>query len=559
VLASIPKKELSGKTRATYMGTVDCLAIVRDTTAINALGDLVMAYTPYMLDVKIQAVKALGSIGGKDALGQLARAIGIPTSQPHSSEISEAALTALRVHPEAATLLIEARPDSESSIQQAIDNTLAQMGETAAVALVNVIGQKDWAADILVQIGAPAVPAVTKVLDQADDSVRSRALGVLLTLYAKDKTVAASSLVRPELVPLLVQALVTSAYDSSQQETIKAVLVEIGEPAVAPLIAVLGQMEWADDLLARFGATAANQLASTLESDDVALRYKALSALLFFYQSDENGAAPSLVLTERVPLLVEARSKAGFGSQHNKTIEDILVKIGIQAAKVLAGEIGEADWVNDALWLRFGASAATQVAPALKSKDAAVRYQALGALLSFYDVDDKAVAPLLVQPELAQILIDARCKAGFEETRNATLEDLLVKIGKPALTALVTKGALLLTDDAQWTDAEEARIVYDLIKRYDAAIATSALVDRVTKDAANRLHVLFLAVKLGISGSEESLIDALDAHGKKAMGEDYLNSGSAKLREGAIAWGNRHGYYVSSIGAGSHRVSWGTF
>ena len=84
------------------------------------------------------------------------------------------------------------------------------------------------------------------------------------------------------------------------------------------------------------------------------------------------------------------------------------------------------------------------------------------------------------------------------------------------------------------------------------------LVRKVIQDPPNRLRVLFVGIKLGIRGSEERLIKALDEHGDKRMAEDFLNSGSPQLYYGAKRWANHHGYSISS-GMGSHRASWGEF
>lgn len=133
------------------------------------------------------------------------------------------------------------------------------------------------------------------------------------------------------------------------------------------------------------------------------------------------------------------------------------------------------------------------------------------------------------------------------------------KVKEPKVVdCLVTTGALLLTDDADWTDRNEARQVYDLIKRYDDEIVIEGLVRKVIEDAPNRLHVLFLGIKLGIPRSQERLNQALDEHGDKEMAEDFLNSGSSELYEGGKRWANRRGYSIMT-GMGSHRASWGDF
>ena len=123
---------------------------------------------------------------------------------------------------------------------------------------------------------------------------------------------------------------------------------------------------------------------------------------------------------------------------------------------------------------------------------------------------------------------------------------------------LITTGALLLTDNAEWIDKNEAKRVYNLLKRYDDKTVVDGLVRKVIRDTTNRLHVLFLGIKLGIPGSQERLNQILDKHGDIKMAEDFLNSGSSELYEGGKQWANNHGCSIMS-GMGSHRASWGNF
>jgi len=122
---------------------------------------------------------------------------------------------------------------------------------------------------------------------------------------------------------------------------------------------------------------------------------------------------------------------------------------------------------------------------------------------------------------------------------------------------LVASGARVLDVQGNWTDRSGGRRIYDELRGMDGVIVTKGLVRRVLK-CEKRLQVLFLAVKLGIAGSEERLIDVLDAYGDKSMAEDYLNSGSSILYEGARRWAQKRGGYIEA-GMGSHRVGWGRF
>lgn len=123
---------------------------------------------------------------------------------------------------------------------------------------------------------------------------------------------------------------------------------------------------------------------------------------------------------------------------------------------------------------------------------------------------------------------------------------------------LIATGARCLDKHGNWTDRSTGREVYDELRsEMEMGIVIQALVRMVLKDK-RRLQVLFLAVKLGLPGSERRLIDILEAYGDKKMAEDYLNCGSTALFEGAKDWANRHGYNIST-GMGSHRVGWGRF
>jgi hypothetical protein len=122
---------------------------------------------------------------------------------------------------------------------------------------------------------------------------------------------------------------------------------------------------------------------------------------------------------------------------------------------------------------------------------------------------------------------------------------------------LLQSGSGLLDMNGSWVDYYKGQVIYGRLQRMEGSIVVKAIVRKVIRDE-NRLRVLFLAVKLGINGSEERLNDVLQGYGDKSMAEDYINSGSTSLYEGGKQWADSHGYYISS-GMGSHRVAWGRF
>ena len=64
-------------------------------------------------------------------------------------------------------------------------------------------------------------------------------------------------------------------------------------------------------------------------------------------------------------------------------------------------------------------------------------------------------------------------------------------------------------------------------------------------------------IKRGETGSEGTLIQALNAYGNYAMAVDLLNCGNSALEAAASEWAGKHGYRVTS-GGGSGGPRWGS-
>jgi outer membrane protein assembly factor BamD (BamD/ComL family) len=122
---------------------------------------------------------------------------------------------------------------------------------------------------------------------------------------------------------------------------------------------------------------------------------------------------------------------------------------------------------------------------------------------------------------------------------------------------LIFTGANCLDQAANWVDRVKGRKIYEMLKKYDSQVLTDSMI-RVVLIQIDRLKVLFLVVKLGVTGTQKPLNALLIEYGDKSMAEDYLNSGSKELYDGGATWARAHGYSILT-GWGSHRVSWGTF
>ncbi|RJP40590.1 MAG: ankyrin repeat domain-containing protein [Phycisphaerales bacterium] len=122
---------------------------------------------------------------------------------------------------------------------------------------------------------------------------------------------------------------------------------------------------------------------------------------------------------------------------------------------------------------------------------------------------------------------------------------------------LLDEGVRLLNQSGEWTAPDRARPIYDELRTLDGQVVTNVIVAKTSR-GEDRLCTLFLAVKLGIPGSEDRLNELLQIHGDKSMAEDFLNCGSQALNEGAHRWAESRGYTIGS-GTGSHRVRWREF
>ncbi len=460
-LTSPPEEELSEEAQATLLGIVNCLGSIGDEVSVEALGALILGPDAYPLDLKLQAVNALGALQKKEAFVQLIELL-TTAGGVHGPQIRAAAAVALQASPESAALLVEARTESagDEAMCSAIDDLLVGMGEAATEPLVAAIGQQEWTLQVLYEIGSPAAPVLAQLLDGSEGVERDRALGVLLRLYQSNEAALVAYLVRPELVPTLIEARSEAGYADGRDGAIEEILLDIGPQAVSPLIDQLGKMDWVDEVLAQAGSTAA-------------------------------------------PELVEA----------------------------------------------------------VKSEDPTVRSHALSALLGFYADDEVAAAEFLAVPALVPVLIGTLLDNPFEDERDTTIGTVLVRIGDPALTALIAKGTSLTNDDGEWTDLAQSAVVYDLLTQYDDTTVVDALIQKLIDDKENRAHTVFLAIRLGIPGSEERLTEFLYDYGSKELGLIYLNCGSDVLYDAGVQWGKNHGYtVVTEEGEPSpYQASWGSF
>ena len=86
--------------------------------------------------------------------------------------------------------------------------------------------------------------------------------------------------------------------------------------------------------------------------------------------------------------------------------------------------------------------------------------------------------------------------------------------------------------------------------------------EKIIADEINKIDIAFVLavypylIKIGASGTEDMLIEALNVYGFSMMAEDFINSGNEKLEEAAREWAKRNDYalFVTIPGSGD----WGS-
>ena len=293
-------------------------------------------------------------------------------------------------------LLVQARSKAAYADERdtAIEAVLAKIGVPAVAALVAVPPEEDWSGEVLCEIGVGAVPAVVQELNNEDPLARYRALGVLVLLYQQDPKAVSAQVAVPGLVPLLMEARAQAHYADERDAATEAVLAAIGEPAVKPLVTLLGGSDWAGAALVKMGVVVIPAVSGELDSKKAAVRYGALGVLLRLYAADNGALASTLVRADLVSLLIEARNKAGYGGDRDAAIAAVLTKIGEPAAKSLVALLPGSTWAGDVL-AGMGKTAVPALLSALKSKSSDTRFAAADVLVQMQRSDPAIVLPLM--------------------------------------------------------------------------------------------------------------------------------------------------------------------
>ena len=199
-------------------------------------------------------------------------------------------------------------------------------------------------------------------------------------------------------------------------------------------------------------------------------------------------------------------------------------------------------------WERTGNTAKLSEVTRSKAEDPSIRRMSLESL-----------ARLNWKPsneDRLQVLSLFESEEGYREA--TTLMQSFTAEQFTELDRKVVECASLVASSGDWTDSELGRMRYNELRSANGKAVKITLCQQVLAHPELQTSIVLLAIKLGISGSEDALVGVLLEYGDPSMTEDYLNSGSNILENGGYRWASAHGYDVRKA-AGSHRSYWGRF
>jgi hypothetical protein len=242
----------------------------------------------------------------------------------------------------------------------------------------------------------------------------------------------------PEVVDPLIAARAATV-DEDAVAAIDKLLVSIGDPAVAPLVSLLGAEVWPEDVLRRIGAGAVAPLTARLTDEELATRYAALGVLLGIGIDGDTTIAGRLARADAIPLLIAARQEAGYDDQRKAALGSILSAVGEPAIQPVMALAGTEAWAREVL-AGMGAKAVPALMKALQNEDQAVKYGAADTLVLIQKANPQLVSELMAALEESDSKFIATNYPFYLRLGQEGTEDALIR-------ALTKQGTKEMCDD----------------------------------------------------------------------------------------------------------------
>ncbi len=263
---------------------------------------------------------------------------------------------------------------------------------------------------------------------------------------------------------------------------------------------------------------------------------------------------------------------------------DTLKDVGADAVPALFTTLATEKW-PEAVLADMGGPAIEASVEQLSSEDGLAVHRALGVLLRMFENMKPAADAVLLDVEMAPVLLADLVTRPFAEENEASREEgfdhqfmaelALASMGEPVASTILwsnyedkwyvlqmmgEEAVPLLTSTMKGKNRDNA-ITSSMCLVYmgkDEPSAVKWFTDTLAnKDLKSIASYYMYYIALGQEGSEQVISDALIKYGSKQMALDCLNSGNDKLDAAGRKWASKHGYRVYKSSKETSAVPWG--
>jgi len=476
----------------------------------------------------------------------------------------------------AVELLIGLLSDGNDEVESKATDALVKIGSPAIEPLIKTMEEGDWTSrpnaavalsqiedtrinDLLLQDLISPNPDIQEsaLVAIGDRSISKDGVELLISALSDEDpqvrraaAIVFGSIKVPTAVQPLVEAFISYEEDMICAQYAQMALINIGEPSVAPMIALLdstnGHIEWnAQETLIKIGKPAVEPLIVVLSDENPQVRINAIYSLGEI--KDSRAIEPLLrILKEDEDILSDA-SRSALSKMGSSTIDLFIELLHDENPRIRIKAIDGLTYIDDervvepiisalqdekvclhaieALGKLKDARAVEPLLEFLADDDCFTRESVIEALGEIKD--ERAIDPLI------QMLKDPRY-----EVTNATIL-ALVKFGGSAVDPLI--GTLNITDPEVRVRAATA-----LVQIPDSRIIEPFL------DALQSGNIEVIAgaysfyIERGEKETVDLLITAINKYGTREMALTYLNCGQVQLIDAATTWAGENGYTIHS-------------
>ncbi|KKQ94752.1 MAG: hypothetical protein UT18_C0007G0008 [candidate division CPR2 bacterium GW2011_GWC2_39_10] len=275
-----------------------------------------------------------------------------------------------------------------------------------------------------------------------------------------------------------------------------------------------------------------------------------------------------------VPCLMQTAKDNVADSAEFINATDLLAGIGEDAILPLVGQLGASSWAKDIL-IKIGASTADYVYPKIWDKDVRVRADAI-KVFSALTESDKSLFNKLTETDI-KMLVNLRTEHNDNSEDASAIDNLILGSGSKALPYLAkyylnqpwAEANIVIIGSPSLPYLEKiaaggsnetmSKVIGNIqsIAQSDEK-ATNSILNIIKNKSLKQIRNNYdYYIKLGQTGSEGILANALYKYGNATMCVDYLNCGNDILYKAGERWATSHGYRVLS-GGSHYGPSWGS-